>query len=106
MESTYSTAKICDFKRPEKCDLNLEPELTDILTSSRNSDELKHLWVKWRDASGKKVKSDFIRYVELSNQIAKLNNYKDMAEYWLKDYEAEDFAEQIRESVTLLFVEP
>lgn len=25
MQNVYSTAKICDFKNPEKCDLNLEP---------------------------------------------------------------------------------
>lgn len=25
MQNVYSTAKICDFKNPKKCDLNLEP---------------------------------------------------------------------------------
>lgn len=101
MQSTYSTAKICDFKKPSKCDLSLEPEITDLFMRSHDPEELKHLWTKWRDASGKKVKTDFVRYVELSNDIARLNNYKDMAAYWMKDYEADDFVEQIGESPSI-----
>lgn len=95
MQKIYSTAKICDFKQPNKCDLSLEPEITEIIVNSHDPEELKHLWTKWRDATGKKLKTDFIRYVELSNEIARLNNFEDMAAYWLKDYEAEDFVQQI-----------
>ncbi|XP_043285855.1 angiotensin-converting enzyme-like [Venturia canescens] len=95
MQKTYSTAKICDFKQPTKCDLSLEPEITELLVNSHDPEELKHLWIKWRDATGKKVKTDFTRYVELSNEIARLNGFDDMAAYWLRDYEADDFVQQI-----------
>uniref|UniRef100_A0A0C9RAR2 Angiotensin-converting enzyme n=1 Tax=Fopius arisanus TaxID=64838 RepID=A0A0C9RAR2_9HYME len=95
MENTYATAKICDFKNSSNCNLALEPHLTEILIKSRDPDELKYVWKEWRDASGKKMKNDFIRYVELSNEIAKLNNYSDMAAFWMKDYEDDDFTEHI-----------
>ncbi|XP_052131090.1 angiotensin-converting enzyme-like, partial [Frankliniella occidentalis] len=34
MQNVYSTAKICDFKNREKCDLNLEPGETTSFSSS------------------------------------------------------------------------
>ncbi|CAL7935105.1 unnamed protein product [Xylocopa violacea] len=95
MENIYSTAKICDYKDKNKCDLALEPELTEILMKSRDPEELKHIWIEWRKATGEKMKSLYTRYVELSNMAALLNNYSDNAAYWMKDYEADDFPDQI-----------
>lgn len=95
MENIYSTAKICDYKNRSKCDLALEPELTEILMKSHDPEELKYIWVEWRKATGEKMKPLYERYVELSNLAATLNNYSDNAAYWLKDYEADDFPEQI-----------
>lgn len=95
MENIYSTAKICDYKNRTKCDLALEPELTEILMKSHDPEELKYIWVEWRKATGEKMKPLYERYVELSNLAATLNNYSDNAAYWLKDYEADDFPEQI-----------
>ncbi|XP_071856351.1 angiotensin-converting enzyme-like [Bombus fervidus] len=95
MENIYSTAKICDYKNRTKCDLALEPELTEILMKSHDPEELKYIWIEWRKATGEKMKPLYERYVELSNLAATLNNYSDNAAYWLKDYEADDFPEQI-----------
>ncbi|KAG7200967.1 hypothetical protein KM043_003327 [Ampulex compressa] len=95
MEGIYSTAKICDYKNREKCDLALEPEITELLTHSRDPEELKHIWLSWRRESGEKVKSLYPRYVELSNTAARLNNFTDNAAYWMKDYETDNFPEQI-----------
>ncbi|CAK9821608.1 Angiotensin-converting enzyme [Anthophora retusa] len=95
MENIYSTAKICEYKNRSRCDLALEPELTELLIQSRDPEELKYIWVEWRKATGEKMKSLYTRYVELSNTAARLNNYTDNAAYWMKDYEADDFPEQI-----------
>ncbi|XP_032689502.1 angiotensin-converting enzyme-like [Odontomachus brunneus] len=95
MENIYSTAKICDYENRTKCDLALEPEITEILMYSRNPEELKHIWVEWRKVSGEKVKSLYSRYVELANDMAKLYNFSDYAAYWMKDYETDNFPEQI-----------
>ncbi|XP_015434614.1 PREDICTED: angiotensin-converting enzyme-like [Dufourea novaeangliae] len=95
MENIYSTAKICDYKNKNKCDLALEPELTERLMESRDPEELKYIWVQWRKATGEKVKKLYARYVELSNMAARLNNYSDNAAYWMKDYEVDAFPEEI-----------
>ncbi|XP_011631849.1 angiotensin-converting enzyme-like [Pogonomyrmex barbatus] len=95
MENIYSTAKICDYNNKSKCDLALEPEITELLMRSRDPEELKHIWVEWRKASGEKVKSLYPKYVELANTAARLNNFSDYAAYWMKDYEADDFPDQI-----------
>ncbi|OAD56126.1 Angiotensin-converting enzyme, partial [Eufriesea mexicana] len=95
MENIYSTAKICDYKNQSKCDLALEPEITELLMKSRDPEELKYIWSQWRKATGEKMKSLYTKYVELSNMAATLNNYSDNAAYWMKDYEADDFPEQI-----------
>ncbi|XP_017880117.1 angiotensin-converting enzyme isoform X3 [Ceratina calcarata] len=95
MENIYSTAKICDYKNRTKCDLALEPELTELLMNSRDPEELKYVWVQWRKATGEKMKSLYARYVELSNMAATMNNYTDNAAYWMRDYEADDFPAQI-----------
>lgn len=51
----------------------LSLDLTDILATSRDYDELLFVWKGWRDASGKKMKNNYKRYVELSNKAAVLN---------------------------------
>lgn len=43
------------------------------MATSRDYDELLFVWKGWRDASGKKMRNDYKRYVELSNKAAVLN---------------------------------
>ncbi|UYV61439.1 SETMAR, partial [Cordylochernes scorpioides] len=78
MEDIYSQAKVDN--------LSLDPAihpvylhslilflayLTRIFASSRNADDLKKYWVGWRDATGKKIRSQYVRFVELSNEAAR-----------------------------------
>lgn len=97
MESIYSTAKICDYNDKTKCSLSLEPEITEILRNSRDPEELKHVWLEWRNASGKKCRKLFEEYVQLSNEAAKLNNMTDLAELWNFDFESDNFENEILE---------
>lgn len=96
MEKVYSTAKICDFANPKKCDLSLEPEITELLSSSQNPDELKHIWVQWRKAVGINLKHQYQDYVKFLNEAAHLNNHTDASAMWLYDYETDDIKEQIQ----------
>lgn len=91
----YNTAKICDYKNKNKCDLALEPEIIETFMRSRDPEELKHIWVEWRKASGEKIKPLFPLYVRGSNATARFYNFSDYAAYWMKDYETDDFPEQI-----------
>ena len=40
---------------------------------SRDYNELEYVWEGWRNASGRTMRQDYIRYVELSNEAARLN---------------------------------
>lgn len=74
MEKTFSSAKI---DLDDKKNLSLEPDLNSILASSDNETLLREVWVKYRDATGKKVRNDFINYVKLGNKAAEqLGNQK------------------------------
>ncbi|KAM8945786.1 angiotensin-converting enzyme [Pelodytes ibericus] len=84
METTYSVAKVC--KNDTTC-LPLDPDLTEILAKSRDYDELLFAWKGWRDASGKQIRTDFKKYVDLVNKAAKLNGYADNGAFWRSWYE-------------------
>ncbi|XP_075631437.1 angiotensin-converting enzyme [Balearica regulorum gibbericeps] len=92
METTYSVAKVC--KENEIC-RPLDPDLTDIMANSRDYDELLFAWKGWRDASGKKIKNNYKRYVELSNKAAVLNGYTDNGAFWRSLYETPTFEEDL-----------
>ncbi|NXC02997.1 ACE enzyme, partial [Orthonyx spaldingii] len=92
METTYSVAKVC---RENKTCHPLDPDLTNIMATSRDYNELLFAWKGWRDASGKKMRNNYKRYVELSNKAATLNGYKDNGVYWRSLYETATFEEDL-----------
>lgn len=73
MSENYAMAKVCDYKDRTKCDLSLEPELTETLATSRDPEELKHYWIQWYDAAGAPTRENFQKYVELNKEAAELN---------------------------------
>nr|WBW70101.1 venom protein [Lampona murina] len=99
MQDIYSKAKVCakDSPADKPCELALEPELTEILKKSKDYDELKRIWSDWREVSGKKMKSQFLQYVELSNEAAKLNGFSDAGEMWRDKYESDSFEEDVEQ---------
>lgn len=95
MESNYAKVKVCDFKDPTKCNLALEPELTEKFIHSRDPEELKYYWQQWYDKAGTAVRDSYKRYVELNTEAAKANGFKSGAEVWLSEYEDDTFEEQL-----------
>lgn len=43
------------------------------MAKSKDVNELTHMWKQWHDETGRPLRSKFIRYVELSNEAARLN---------------------------------
>ena len=43
------------------------------MRESRDPHKLRFIWKAWRDATGAKMRHDYIRYIELKNKAAKLN---------------------------------
>ncbi|CAK1546002.1 unnamed protein product [Leptosia nina] len=95
MKSTYAKATICDYNEPTKCDLTIEPGVTEIFANSQDADELKHAWLEWHKAAGAASKADFTEYVNMYNEAAKLNGFDNVAEWWLGEYETSDIEEQL-----------
>ncbi|GLH07210.1 Angiotensin-converting enzyme [Gryllus bimaculatus] len=98
MTSTYSTAKICPYKK-QACALNemlsLDPGMEEIISKSRDYDELTYVWKAWRDASGKLMRENYKKYVQLNNKAAKMNGFEDMGEMWRHDYDSETLKEEM-----------
>ncbi|XP_013104589.2 angiotensin-converting enzyme [Stomoxys calcitrans] len=95
MESNFAKVRVCDYKNSAKCDLSLDPEIEEIITKSRDPEELKYYWTQFYDKAGTPTRSNFERYVELNGKSAKLNNFTDGAEVWLDEYEDSTFEEQL-----------
>ena len=70
MGKIYSTAKVPDYKDKSKL-FSLEPELEEVLAESRDPRELEYYWTEWRNATGRKMRDLYLRYVELSNEAAR-----------------------------------
>lgn len=51
----------------------MSTELTEILASSRDYNQLLWLWKSWRDATGKEMRSKYSKFTELMNEAAGLN---------------------------------
>uniref|UniRef100_A0A1L8DR16 Angiotensin-converting enzyme n=1 Tax=Nyssomyia neivai TaxID=330878 RepID=A0A1L8DR16_9DIPT len=97
MESNYAKVKVCSYKDPKKCDLALEPEITEILIKSRDPEELKYYWKQWYDKAGTPTRESFNKYVQLNSEAAKLDGFKSGAESWLYEYEDDTFEKQLED---------
>ncbi|KAF0306254.1 Angiotensin-converting enzyme [Amphibalanus amphitrite] len=69
--------------------------LEDIMMNSTDPEELKHVWLQWREQSGKKMRKDYIQFAGLINDIAWANNFTDGTDMWLDDYDTPDFRERL-----------
>ncbi|XP_030892312.1 angiotensin-converting enzyme-like protein Ace3 [Leptonychotes weddellii] len=94
METTYSMAQVCLNEGP--C-LPLEPDLQEVMATSRDQKELLWAWQGWRDAVGRQLRITFERYVQLSNKAAKLNGYKDMGALWRSKYESDSLEQDLEQ---------
>uniref|UniRef100_W5MLV3 Angiotensin-converting enzyme n=1 Tax=Lepisosteus oculatus TaxID=7918 RepID=W5MLV3_LEPOC len=110
MSTIYSTGTVCKVDDPFDCE-TLEPGLEHTMATSTDYYERLHAWEGWRVAVGKKMRPLYEDYVDLKNEAAKLNNYKDYGDYWRGNYEATDDAvyaytrDQLMEDVRRLYRE-
>ena len=85
MEGIYGKAKACkDLKNPKTCkDIG---QLSDIMSESRNYDELLRAWSGWHFTANE-LRPLYSRFVELANEGAKEIGYKDLGELWRSGYD-------------------
>ncbi|XP_051650987.1 angiotensin-converting enzyme 2 [Manacus candei] len=87
MSTIYSTGTVCKINDPSEC-LVLEPGLDAIMADSTDYHERLWAWEGWRADVGRMMRPLYEEYVELENEVAKLNNYSDYGDYWRANYEA------------------
>ncbi|XP_070846561.1 angiotensin-converting enzyme [Chaetodon trifascialis] len=94
MDSIYSTAKV----HPEPgVSWSLEPEITDIMASSRSYKKLLYVWDEWHKAAGVPLKKPFSEFVKLSNQASQADGFADTGAEWRSWYESDTFVQDLEE---------
>jgi len=83
MEGTYGKGRYCP-PGGGKC-LDLE-ELSRILRTSQNPDELKQTWIGWH-AIAPPMRKPFARYVQLANEGARELGFADTGAMWRSKYD-------------------
>jgi peptidyl-dipeptidase A len=86
MEGEYGKGKYCPDGEKGKC-LSL-PDLENIMTNSRDPEELKRAWVGWHQIAIP-IRKEYVRFVELSNKGAKEMGFKDTGAMWRSKYDME-----------------
>ncbi|XP_051014842.1 angiotensin-converting enzyme [Acomys russatus] len=94
METIYSVANVCYTN--DTC-LQLEPDLTNMMATSRKYEELLWVWKSWRDKVGRGILPLFPKYVEFSNKIAQLNGYTDGGDSWRSLYETDNLEQDLEQ---------
>jgi len=84
MEGDYGKGKYCPEGDKGKC-LSL-PDLEEIMTNSRDPEELKKAWVGWHQIAIP-IRKDYVRFVELSNKGAQEMGFKDTGAMWREKYD-------------------
>jgi peptidyl-dipeptidase A len=71
-------------------------DMTSIMSTSRDYDELLEMWQGWREISPS-MKPLYARQAELANEGAKGLGYKDLGAMWRSNYDmpADDFANEL-----------
>ena len=67
MVEIYSTATVADDGGRAN---RLDPELTDIMATSRDYERLEWAWQGWRDATGPRMKRLYEQLVDRMNEAA------------------------------------
>lgn len=58
MEKIYSSATVClNLNGTQKCGLELDPDLSNLMAKSRDFDQLRDVWLRWRDSAGRPIRS-------------------------------------------------
>jgi peptidyl-dipeptidase A len=86
MEGEYGKGKYCPDGEKGKC-LSL-PDLENIMTNSRDPEELKRAWVGWHQIAIP-IRKEYFRFVELSNKGAKEMGFADTGAMWRSKYDME-----------------
>lgn len=92
MEGMYGAAKYCP-KGPDSC--KDQGQLTKVLATSRNYDELTEAWSGWH-STARPLRKEYVRFVELANEGAHELGFADLGAMWRSGYDMppDDFTKE------------
>ncbi|EDL34253.1 angiotensin I converting enzyme (peptidyl-dipeptidase A) 1, isoform CRA_a [Mus musculus] len=94
MSRIYSTGKVCFPNKTATC-WSLDPELTNILASSRSYAKLLFAWEGWHDAVGIPLKPLYQDFTAISNEAYRQDDFSDTGAFWRSWYESPSFEESL-----------
>jgi len=94
MEGDYGKGKYCPDGEKGKC-LSLG-DMEEIMSNSRDPEELKRIWLGWHKVSPP-YRKNYQRFVDLSNKGAKEMGFKDTGAMWRAKYDMEPDAFAVEE---------
>lgn len=96
MSGIYASATVCRYKQSNCTDkFTLDPEITDVFAKTRDYDELSYYWSEWHSNSGKRMRQQYKKYIELVNKEARANGFPDASKSWVHLYEDNNFVQTI-----------
>ena len=70
----FSTAKVKEFKGSKL--VPYSPDVSKIMSESRDPEELQYYWEQWRAQTGQKMVDQYKQYIDLYNEAAELNGFR------------------------------
>lgn len=67
------------------------------MSSSINATERLWAWREWHEGVGRAIRPLYIKYAELKNKLARLNDYDDYGDQWRQKYETSHLETQVRD---------
>ncbi|GAB6019141.1 hypothetical protein CHUAL_000760 [Chamberlinius hualienensis] len=103
LQRMYSAGKVC--LKNGTC-LSGEPDMSTLMETSRDPDQLLWAWKAWRDAVGPAMKPLYFRFINLQNDLARTVGAHDMGESWRREFGENNFewmCEQLYLSIRPLY---
>lgn len=82
LTGTYGSHRYCN----EDGECLAEPEMVNIMATSRDPDELLEVWKGWR-TMGPPMREDYVRVMEIANAGAKELGFDDLGSMWRSNYD-------------------
>jgi peptidyl-dipeptidase A len=96
MESTYGSGKYCRDAAVDKGKCLDLVQISNLMASSRDPQELADLWQGWHRI-GQPMRKDYTRFVALANKGARELGFKDSGAMWRSKYDLppDEFAKEV-----------
>lgn len=82
LTGTYGSHRYCN----EDGECLAEPEMVNIMATSRDPDELLEVWKGWR-TMGPPMREDYVRVMEIANAGARELGFDDLGSMWRSNYD-------------------